>query len=143
SYKPITSSAPTHLLPEALLTDLIAGLSPLFIFWGEFTVNPDFNMLTLIVAEAECKPSNFEKATALLKEHQQLGHRIYTQCYVTEQIREGNLFFIDNLLLGTIVYKDPDTEFPFMPPDLCLNDLIFKSKRAFDRELKKIDAFNE
>ena len=143
SYKPITSPAPPHLLPEELLNELIAALNPLFIFWGEFTVNPELNMLTLIVGEADCKPSSFEKADALLKEHPQLRHRIYTQSYAMEQIEAGNLFFIENLLLGNVVYGQQELGFPFMNSTLCLNDLIGRSKRAFDKELKKIDAFSE
>ncbi len=143
SYKPITSSAPPHLLPEELLNELIAALNPLFIFWGEFTVNPELNMFTLIVGEADCKPSSFEKADALLKEHPQLRHRIYTQSYAMEQIEAGNLFFIENLLLGNVVYGQQELGFPFMNSTLCLNDLIGRSKRAFDKELKKIDAFSE
>ncbi len=143
SYQPIISSTPTHLLPEELLNELIAALNPFFIFWGEFTVNPELNMLTLIVGEADCKPSNFEKADALLKEHPQLRHRIYTQSYAMEQIEAGNLFFIENLLLGNVVYGQQELGFPFMNSTLCLNDLIGRSKRAFDKELKKIDAFSK
>lgn len=143
SYKPITSPAPTHLLPDALLTELIAELNPLFVFWGAFIVNPDVTMLTIIVGEDECNPNTFEKADALLQGHPQLRHRMYTQNYATEQIEAGNLFFIENLLLGTMVYRQPELEFPFMTPALCLNDLIGRSQRAFDKELKKIDAFSE
>ncbi|MCG2417956.1 HEPN domain-containing protein [Aequorivita sp. F47161] len=143
SYKPISSPVPTHLLPESLLNELIAELKPLFIFWGEFIVNPDVSMLTIIVSEYACNPNTFEKADALLKGHAQLRHRIYTQSYAMEQIEVGNLFFIENLLLGRMVYGQPELEFPFMTPALCLNDLIGRSKRAFDKELKKIDAFNE
>lgn len=143
SYKPITTPAPTHLLPETLLSALLKELNPLFIFLGNFTVNPEITMLTLIVNEDQCKPTTYGKIDALLEEQPQLMHRIYTEPYTQKQIREGNLFFIDNLLLGTIVYKDPETEFPFMPPELCLNDLIGRSKLAFEKEMKKIDAFNE
>ncbi len=143
SYKPITSPAPTHLLPEALQNELIAALNPLFIFWGEFTVNPDITMLTIIVSEDACNPNTFEKADALLEGHAQPRHRMYTQSYATEQIEAGNLFFIENLLLGKMVYRQPEHEFPFMNSTLCLNDLIGRSKRAFDKELKKINAFSE
>lgn len=143
SYTPNTSSAPTELLTEELLNELIVELNPLFIFWGEFIVNPDVTMLTIIVGENECNPNTFEKADALLKGHAQLRHRMYTQSYATEQIEAGNLFFIENLLLGRMVYVQPELGFPFMNSALCLNDLIGRSKRVFDKELKKIDAFSE
>jgi len=143
SYKPITTPAPTHLLPEALLNELITALNPLFIFWGAFSINPDVTMLTIIVGENACNPNSFEKADALLQGHPQLRHRMYTQSYATEQIEAGNLFFIENLLLGSVVYGQPELGFPFMTPTLCLNDLIGRSKRAFYKELKKIDAFSE
>ncbi|WP_417266725.1 HEPN domain-containing protein [Brumimicrobium sp.] len=143
SYTPNTSPAPTELLTEELLNELIVELNPLFIFWGEFIVNPDVTMLTIIVGENECNPNTFEKADALLKGHAQLRHRMYTQSYATEQIEAGNLFFIENLLLGRMVYVQPELGFPFMNSALCLNDLIGRSKRAFDKELKKIDAFSE
>jgi len=143
SYTPNTSPAPTELLTEELLNELIVELNPLFIFWGEFIVNPDVTMLTIIVGENECNPNTFEKADALLKGHAQLRHRMYTQSYATEQIEAGNLFFIENLLLGRMVYVQPELGFPFMNTALCLNDLIGRSKRTFDKELKKIDAFSE
>ncbi len=143
SYTPNTSPAPTELLTEELLNELIVELNPLFIFWGEFIVNPDVTMLTIIVGENECNPNTFEKADALLKGHAQLRHRMYTQSYATEHIEAGNLFFIENLLLGRMVYGQPELGFPFMNSALCLNDLIGRSKRAFDKELKKIDAFSE
>ncbi|MDP2693127.1 MAG: HEPN domain-containing protein [bacterium] len=143
SYKPITSPAPSHLLSEAVLTELIIALRPLFVFWGEFAVNPDFHILTIIVEEGECKPSTFDKAETLLEGQPQLRHRIYTQGYATEQIEAGNLFFIENLLLGSMVYQQPELEFPFMTPALGLSELITTSQLTFEKEMQKIVGFYE
>ncbi len=143
SYKPITTEVPTNVLTTDLLTQMIEILNPLFIFLGDFTTNPIIKTLTIIVDENQYNPKLFEKANSILENHQHLKQRISSETYAQEQIKEGNLFFIENLLLGNMIYKNPEIDFSFMTSALCLNDLIGRSKRNFNKEMKKIDAFNE
>ncbi|MDO6517785.1 HEPN domain-containing protein [Zobellia uliginosa] len=102
-----------------------------------------YHIITLFV-DANSEPIPNETVSFVTrtgKRHPDFRIRVYTENQFEIGAEVGSLYFIRHCRCGTVIYTRSDNKNQFDYSDRTMDTLIKRSKRYFDKEMRKVDAF--
>lgn len=100
----------------------------------------------IILISNECSKTLMEYLPLMdmvFEDYPDYCYRLYHVHQVRDSIKKGNLFFYAVCTAENLCYTDPDEELKLFSGLQDLENVIDKAKNAFNKEMAKIQAFNE
>ena len=104
---------------------------------------PDAQVITILVDRdySRIPMDLLTDVEGVLKKFPDLNFRVYTLRYARVELNKGNLYFIRNCFLGTLLYKKDTTQAGLVTEEIDPRELLEQAEVSFESEIERITAF--